>query len=443
MDFDVFISHASEDKVSFVRPLAEALKSHGLRVWFDETELKLGDSLRRSIDLGLARSRYGVVVLSPDFLAKEWPQKELDGLVAREDGDSKVILPLWHNVTRLDISQYSPTLADKLAAPTSKGLDYVVNEVLRAIGKESETGPSAQGVKSVPKEETQDFSALLFELMDEVMDLADNADTTITGISTGFRDLDLFTSGLQPGALSILAGYPTSGRTSFALNVVDNVACNERLPVLFFSLNESAQDLTKRLVCSAGRVEAHHLRVGRLTEPEWPSLVEGIDRLRHASLFIHDAPAANIDSIVSTSERYRNMLGAVGLIVVDSLELIESTYSPEGRLHDPIQLLKNTARQLNCPVLLIAEARRNMGRSDPRPMLSDIEKADTLDRVADLILLLYRSIPHRPEEGPEIVELVIAKQKSGSPTGMLRLGFLSSFGRFENVAPESSARRGK
>ncbi len=131
MDWDVFISHTWEDKEDIARPLAEALRQKGLRVWYDEFTLTLGDSLRRSIDRGLAQSRYGVVILSPHFFDKEWPQRELDGLAAREVSSGKTILPVWHNVTREDVSRFSPTLADKLAVSTAKGLDAVVKEVLR------------------------------------------------------------------------------------------------------------------------------------------------------------------------------------------------------------------------------------------------------------------------------------------------------------------------
>jgi len=134
MDWDVFISHAWEDKEDIAGPLAEALRRKGLRVWYDEFTLTLGDSLRRSIDRGLAQSRYGVVILSPNFFAKEWLQKELDGLAAREVGYGKIILPVWHNVTWEDVRRFSPTLADKLAVSTAKGLDAVVEEILRALG---------------------------------------------------------------------------------------------------------------------------------------------------------------------------------------------------------------------------------------------------------------------------------------------------------------------
>ncbi len=131
--WDVFISHAWEDKEEIARPLAEALRQKGLRVWYDEFALTLGDSLRRSIDRGLAQSRYGVVILSPHFFNKEWPQRELDGLVAKEVSSGKTILPVWHNVTWEDVRHFSPTLADKLAVSTAKGLNAVVEEILRAL----------------------------------------------------------------------------------------------------------------------------------------------------------------------------------------------------------------------------------------------------------------------------------------------------------------------
>jgi TIR domain len=138
-EWDAFISHASEDKEQFARPLAGHLQQHGLRIWFDEFTLTVGDSLRRSIDRGLAKSRFGIVVISPNFLHKEWPQRELDGLVAREIEGVKVILPVWHNIGAAQIRAYSPTLADRIAASSENGLDYVVDQLLRAIRRDSPT----------------------------------------------------------------------------------------------------------------------------------------------------------------------------------------------------------------------------------------------------------------------------------------------------------------
>ena len=133
MNWDVFISHAWEDKESFARPLAKALEAKGLRVWFDEFTLRVGDRLRRSIDHGLANSRYGVVILSPHFFGKEWPRKELDGLVQRESAGEKVVLPVWHNINVEQIKQFSPTLADRIGVSSDRGLEHVVSELLKVV----------------------------------------------------------------------------------------------------------------------------------------------------------------------------------------------------------------------------------------------------------------------------------------------------------------------
>ncbi len=137
--WDVFISHASEDKKPFVQSLAEALRDAGLRVWYDDFSLKVGDSLRRSIDRGLAGSKFGVVVISNSFLLKEWPQRELDGLVARESDGTKLILPVWHEITADVVRSYSPTLADRKATDTGKGLDTVVEDLMVAMGRREAT----------------------------------------------------------------------------------------------------------------------------------------------------------------------------------------------------------------------------------------------------------------------------------------------------------------
>lgn len=134
MLYDLFISHASEDKDGFVRPLAARLAEAHVEVWYDETSLKLGDSLREAIDQGLARSRFGIVVLSPSFFKKNWPQRELNGLVAREMiGGERIVLPIWHGVTKDDICAYSPPLADVVAVSSDRGIDAVVREILRVV----------------------------------------------------------------------------------------------------------------------------------------------------------------------------------------------------------------------------------------------------------------------------------------------------------------------
>lgn len=156
-EWDVFISHASEDKEEFVRPLAEGLRARGLKVWFDEFSLTVGDSLRRSIDRGLADSRFGVVVISQHFMLKEWPQKELDGLVAREVDGVKVILPVWHNISAAEIRKFSPMLADRVAVSSDKGLDHVIAELVRAIERDAESNTVRTLNVAAPARSTESF----------------------------------------------------------------------------------------------------------------------------------------------------------------------------------------------------------------------------------------------------------------------------------------------
>jgi hypothetical protein len=174
IEWDVFISHASEDKGDFLHPLAERLRHEGLRVWYDDFTLTVGDSLRRSIDRGLARSRYGVVVISPNFLKKEWPQKELDGLVAREVGGVKVILPVWHNISADQITAYSPILADRLAVSSANGLDHVTDQLLQAIGRKASSGVVGEPRASTPprmSSQNQDAAAKHRQLSDYASEL--------------------------------------------------------------------------------------------------------------------------------------------------------------------------------------------------------------------------------------------------------------------------------
>ncbi len=148
--WDAFISHANEDKDSFVRPLAESLQERGLSVWFDEFELKVGDSLRESIDRGLSRSRFGIVVFSPYFFDKQWPQNELNGLITRESGGAKVILPVWHNIGAEAVRTVSPVLADRVATSSSKGLERVIEDLMQAIAPPAEPVGSSTPARARP-----------------------------------------------------------------------------------------------------------------------------------------------------------------------------------------------------------------------------------------------------------------------------------------------------
>lgn len=216
-EYDVFISHASEDKKPFVRSLAETLVSKGLRVWYDDLTLSLGDSLRRSIDYGLAKSRYGVVVLSKDFFAKEWPQKELDALVARENGRDKVILPIWHGVTKEEVQSFSAILADRIAVSADRGMNYVVNEILKVVSPtETDKNKNTRDIKELGEADLEETSLKKPELELFLVDEVGNATRTIHANPTIIKkkhikrksSVDLYPAGVvellkQAQALSI------------------------------------------------------------------------------------------------------------------------------------------------------------------------------------------------------------------------------------------------
>lgn len=435
MDFDVFISHASEDKAGVARPLREILTARGLRVWLDETELRLGDSLRRSIDLGLARSRFGVVVLSHSFFAKEWPRKELDALVALEDGSQKVILPIWHGVTRSDIAAYSPLLADKLAASTKDGLDYVVEEVIKAI--RPAVGSDRDANRRTNKTSLNDVNAMLVSFMDHIMELADAPDPGVTGVPSGLRDLDVLTTGLQASSLVVVSGRPSSGRTFLCCSFVNHVATTEGLPVMMFTPNESASDITRRLICSAGRINTSHVRTGRLTDDEWPLLVEAIERLRQANLVVDDASHLTVSEIEERAQRQCDAMGGLGMVVVDSIAPLVEDHRDDGQFERAIYRLKRLARHLRCPVVVVVDC-EGSSRADQRPMLSDLVGQEAVERHADLVLLVHQRTRRDGSSLVNPVEVVVARQRTGLPIGTVLLGFRADSGTFE-VLPTGRA----
>lgn len=434
MKYDVFISHASEDKEEIARPLATLLQARGLKVWLDEMNLTLGDSLRRNIDLGLTSSRFGLVILSPSFLSKEWPQKELDGLVARENDSTKVILPIWHKVSRDEIVKYSPILADKLAAPTSKGLGYVVDQVVNAVGRVDNRKPSDKYEEERPR--GRDVDELVVDMLDRIMELSDHDFPGFTGVATGFLDIDNLINGLQPGTLTILAGRPLSGKSAFALAVAQHVGTVEGLPVAFFSMATKASHTTERLVCTLGRIEPTHLRTGQLVDEEWPKLTEAIERLRHASIYICDNPTTSVHDIISESRQRAKSWGAIGTIIIDSIQHLAEN---KKNIEETCRELKQLARELNCPVLATSTLHLpTEKRLDPRPILEDFYQMGAVDLHSDVVLLSYRDESQKlTQSGTRTMEVIVAKQRDLSGPATVRLS-ISPIGSIENQAPTSS-----
>lgn len=264
-----------------------------------------------------------------------------------------------------------------------------------------------------------------------------NRGDSITGVATGYTDLDERLSGLQPSALIIVGARPSMGKTSFALGAAAHAAIEKRLPVLFFSLEMSHLELTQRLLCSEARVDSSRMRNGKLHEADWPKVVNAIGKLGEAPLFIDDNPNLTVMEVRAKARRLKSREG-LGLIVVDYLQLMSNPGSNENRQVEVSEIsrgLKILARELSVPVLALSQLSRNLeARADKRPVLADLRESGSLEQDADVVLFIYRDEVYN-KESPDrgSAEIIVAKHRNG-PTGTTQLAFLDHFTRFANIA---------
>ncbi len=288
------------------------------------------------------------------------------------------------------------------------------------------------------------MKTLLGELISRVTDLADKGAEEVTGVGTGFFDLDRMTAGLQPGDLIVLAARPSMGKTALAINMAEHAAVQIGLPVVVFSMEMGAPQLAVRMVGSIGRIDQQHLRTGALTDDEWARLTESADKLSKAPIFIDESPALNTAELRARARRKSRELGKLGLIVVDYLQLMSgSGGSEENRATELGEIsrgLKALAKELQCPVLALSQLNRSVeGRNDKRPMMSDLRESGAIEQDADVIMFIYRDDYYTKEASkePGVAEVIIAKQRNG-PVGTVKLAFVKSHTKFENLAPGSS-----
>lgn len=277
---------------------------------------------------------------------------------------------------------------------------------------------------------------LLVKTTDRIQQLHEQ-NGEITGISSGFSDLDLKTSGLQPADLIIVAGRPSIGKTSFAMNIAENVALNSDMPVAVFSMAMSSEALTMRMMSSLGGIDLHKIRTGNLDDNDQPHLESAINILAETKLFIDDTPALTPSEIGSRSKRLIREHGQLGLIVVDYLQLMQSPSSGDNRslqISDISHKLKALAKELNVPIIAVSQLNRNLEhRPNKRPILSDLQGSGAIEQNADLILFIYRDeVYNENSRDIGIAEVIIGKQHNG-PLGTVRLAFLGQYSRFENL----------
>mgnify|MGYP003335475013 FL=1 len=293
------------------------------------------------------------------------------------------------------------------------------------------------------KQGFQDMHRLVQSLLERVDELEKNGAEEVTGIRTGFYDLDRYTAGLQKGDLIVLAARPSMGKTAFALNIAEHVAVEEGLPVAIFSMEMGAAQLALRLVGSLARVDQQHLRTGKLRDDEWERLPVAASKLSQAPIFIDETAALNPAELRARARRLaRQYGGTLGLIVIDYLQLMSGTSdNDENRatvLGEISRGMKALAKELQCPVLALSQLNRGVeSRNDKRPMMSDLRESGAIEQDADIITFIYRDdYYNKDSKEPGVAEIIIAKQRNG-PVGTIKLTFLKPLTKFDNLATQS------
>jgi replicative DNA helicase len=331
----------------------------------------------------------------------------------------------------------SDEIATSAFNPQGRSVPTILDDAEAKILKIGEEGSrQRQGFQAIDR--------LMVALIDRVNELHDNGAEDVTGVRSGFYDLDKYTAGLQKGDLLVLAARPSMGKTAFALNIAEHVAVQEELPVLVFSMEMGASQLALRLVGSLGRIDQQHLRTGRLANDEWGRLSEAADKLKQARLFIDETPALTAAELRARARRMaRQFGGTLGLIVVDYLQLMSgSSGGDENRateLGEVSRGLKALAKELQCPVIALSQLNRSVeSRNDKRPMMSDLRESGAIEQDADVIMFIYRDEYYTKEacKEPGVAEIILAKQRNG-PVGTVKLTFLKPLTRFDNLAAGS------
>ncbi len=294
----------------------------------------------------------------------------------------------------------------------------------------------------------QGIQPLLTQVVERIDELyhRDNP-SDITGVPTGFADLDSKTSGLQPGDLVIVAGRPSMGKTAFSLNIGEHVAIDQGLPVAVFSMEMGGAQLAMRMLGSVGRLDQHKVRTGRLSDDDWPRLTHAIQRMQDAQLYIDETPALEPMELRGRARRLARQCGKLGLIIVDYLQLMSVRSVGENRATEISEIsrsLKSLAKELQCPVIALSQLNRSLEqRPNKRPVMSDLRESGAIEQDADVILFIYRDEVYNPDSQDKgTAEVIIGKQRNG-PIGTVRLTFVGEFTKFENFASGHSGYRGE
>ncbi|MFL3655166.1 MAG: replicative DNA helicase [Halioglobus sp.] len=320
--------------------------------------------------------------------------------------------------------------------PEGRKSDELIDEAERRIMQIGEDGPK----DGAPK----DINPLLQAALGRIEELFQSGGA-ITGISTGFIELDNMTSGLQDSDLVIVAGRPSMGKTAFAMNLVEHAVLNQDKPILVFSMEMPADSLIIRMLSSIGRIDQTRLRNGKLEQEDWPKLSAAVTKLKDVPLYIDDTPALTPTEIRSRARRVAREHGGLGMIMVDYLQLMQVAGSSDGRTAEISEIsrsLKAIAKEFKVPMVALSQLNRSLEqRPNKRPVNSDLRESGAIEQDADVIMFIYRDeVYHEESEEKGIAEIIIGKQRNG-PIGICRLAFIGQYTRFENLARGSSGDR--
>jgi replicative DNA helicase len=265
----------------------------------------------------------------------------------------------------------------------------------------------------------------------------------ITGLATGFDDLDKKTAGLQPSDLIIVAGRPSMGKTAVAMNLVEHALMDSDAAVLVFSMEMPADALILRMLSSLGRIDQTRLRTGEMHEDDWPRFTSAVSQLKDKKLYIDDTPALSPNDIRTRARRVAREVGGLDMIVVDYLQLMRGSGKVENRTTEISEIsrsLKAIAKEMRCPLVALSQLNRSLEqRTDKRPVMADLRESGAIEQDADVILFVYRDEVYNPEsDAAGTAELIISKQRNG-PIGKVHLSFIGNLTKFENLAPERYA----
>lgn len=353
------------------------------------------------------------------LLAKETPSAANIAAYADIVRERSVLRQLIHVGTEIADSAYQPGGREMKLL-----LEEAEQKVFKIADQRARSGGGFKPIKS-----------LLSTAIDRI-DALFRSEGHLTGVGTGFTDFDEMTSGMQPSDLIIVAGRPSMGKTTFAMNIAEHVAIKERVPVAVFSMEMPGEQLAMRMMSSLGRIDQHRVRTGKLEDDEWPRMTSAINILADTPLFIDDTAALTPTEVRARCRRLAREYGQLGLVVLDYLQLMQSPGSGENRvaeISDISRSLKALAKELNVPVIALSQLNRNLEqRPNKRPVMSDLRESGSIEQDADLITFIYRDEVYHPDTADKgTAEIIIAKQRNG-PIGTTRLTFLGQFTRFEN-----------